>query len=62
MISHTKKMWMWLRKGNLTRESESLLTAAQNNAIRTISKREQIRHNKTAGIVYVVIKTKRSIT
>ena len=26
---------MWLRKGNLKRETESLLTAAQNNAIRT---------------------------
>ena len=33
-ISH-KKMWMWLRKGNFKRETESLLTAAQNNAIRT---------------------------
>ena len=28
-------MWTWLRKGNLKRETESLLTAAQNNAIRT---------------------------
>ena len=26
---------MWLRKGNLKREIESLLIAAQNNAIRT---------------------------
>ena len=26
---------MWLRKGNLERETESLLIAAQNNAIRT---------------------------
>ena len=33
-ISH-KKMWMWLRKGNLKRETESLMIAAQNNAIRT---------------------------
>ena len=30
-----EKTWMWLRKGNLTRETESLLIAAQNNAIRT---------------------------
>ena len=29
--------WMWLRKGNLTRETESHLIAAQNNAIRTKS-------------------------
>ena len=30
-----EKTWTWLRKGNLTREAESLLIAAQNNAIRT---------------------------
>ena len=29
--SHTSKNWTWLRKGNLKREIESLLTAAQNN-------------------------------
>ena len=33
-ISHDKT-WTWLRKGNLKRERESLLMAAQNNAIRT---------------------------
>ena len=33
-ISHEKN-WMWLIKGNLKRETESLLIAAQNNAIRT---------------------------
>ena len=33
-ISH-EKTWMQLRKGNLKREIESLLIAAQNNAIRT---------------------------
>ena len=33
-ISH-EKTWMWLRKGNLMRETESLLKAAQNNAITT---------------------------
>ena len=33
-ISHDKT-WTWLRKGNLKRETESLLMAAQNNAIRT---------------------------
>ena len=31
-ISH-KKTWTWLRKGNFKRETESLLIAAQNNAI-----------------------------
>ena len=30
-----EKTWMWLRKGNLKRETEFLLIAAQNNAIRT---------------------------
>ena len=29
------KTWTWLRKGNFERETESLLIAAQNNAIRT---------------------------
>ena len=30
-----QKTWTWLRKGNFKRETESLLIAAQNNAIRT---------------------------
>ena len=30
-----QKTWTWLRKENFTRETESLLLAAQNNAIRT---------------------------
>ena len=29
------KTWKWIRKGNIKRESESFLIAAQNNAIRT---------------------------
>ena len=33
-ISH-EKTWRWLRKGNLKRETESILIAAQNSAIRT---------------------------
>ena len=33
-ISHDKT-WTWLRKGNFRRETESLLIAAQNNAVRT---------------------------
>ena len=33
-ISH-EKMWMWLRKGNFKRETESLLIAPLNNVIRT---------------------------
>ena len=33
-ISH-EKTWTWLIKGNLNRETKSLLIAAQNNAIRT---------------------------
>ena len=30
-----KKAWMWIRKGNFKRETESLRIAAQNNTIRT---------------------------
>ena len=33
-ISH-QKTWTWLRKGNLKRETEPLLIATQNNAIKT---------------------------
>ena len=33
-ISH-QKTWTWLRKGNLKRETESLLITAQDNALRT---------------------------
>ena len=33
-ISH-EKTWMWLKKGNLKRETKSLLRVAQNKAIRT---------------------------
>ena len=33
-ISH-QKIWTWLKKGNPKRETESLLIAAQDNAIRT---------------------------
>ena len=33
-VSHDKT-WTWLRKGNLKRETESLLMATQNNAIKT---------------------------
>ena len=33
-ISH-EKIWTWLRKGNLKKETESLLIAAQNNPIKT---------------------------
>ena len=41
-ISH-EKTWTWLRKGNLERETQSLLIAAQNNAVRT----NHIRIDKT---------------
>ena len=55
---------MWLRKGNLNRETESLLIVAQNNAIRTnhIKTEREIRYNKTSNVGYVEIETKPSIT
>ena len=52
----------YLRKGNLNRETESLLISAQNKAIRPMSKQELTRRNKIADVAYVVIETKRSIT
>ena len=41
-ISH-EKTGTWLRKGNFKRETESLLIAAQNNAIRTKSNQRENR-------------------
>ena len=38
-ISHEKTL-TWLRKGNLKRETESLLIAAPNNTVRSMSKQE----------------------
>ena len=32
--NNNQKTWTWLRKGNFKRETESLLIAAQDNAIR----------------------------
>ena len=56
-----QKAWTWLRKGNFKRETESLLIAAQNSAIRT-NHIKAIRHNKTVNVGYAVTETKPSIT
>ena len=59
-ISHDKT-WTLLRKGNLKTETDSLLIAAQNSAIKTMSKQEYTSRN----IIHVedlLIKTERSIT
>ena len=37
-----QKTWTWLRKGNLKRETESLLIAAQDNAIITYNIKAKI--------------------
>ena len=53
-ISHANT-WTWLRKGNFKRETESLLIAAQNNAVRTnyikarIDKTQQNRKCRQCG-------------
>ena len=52
------KTWTWLRKRNLKKETESVLIAAQNNAIRTISEQKMTKHYKRADIAYVVTETK----
>ena len=62
-----QKTWTRLRKGNLKRETESLLIAAQDNAKKkkkkkkkkkNISKRELIRCNKIGNVGYAVTETK----
>ena len=40
------KTWTWLRKRHLKRETESFLKAAQNDAIKTMSRQEYTRRNK----------------
>ena len=50
------------KKGNLKRETESLLIASQNRTIKTMSKKKSTRHNKLADVDYAAIETKRSIT
>ena len=61
-ISH-QKTWTWLRKGNLKRETESLLMAAQNSAISTNHINARIdRPNKIANTDYAVTEMKPSIT
>ena len=49
-VAH-EQTWTWLRKGNLKRETESLIIAAQNNAIRTNYIKAKI--DKTQQIVNV---------
>ena len=58
-ISHDKT-WTWLRKGHFRRETEPLLLAAQNNAIRTNHIKARIyrtlQNNKLwHGILYIYI-------
>ena len=51
-----EKTDIWLGKGNISDKTESLLIAAQNNAIRTnynILKRKSIKPNRIAIVVYM---------
>ena len=57
-----EKTWTGLKKGNLKREIEFLLIAAQNNAIKTnYVKAKKIRRHRIASLGYVVIETKQSM-
>ena len=59
----TQKIWLWLRKGNLKRETESLQIVAQDNAIRTNHIKAKIdKTQKISNVEYAVTETKRSIT
>ena len=55
--------WTWLRKGNLKRETESLLMAAQNSAIRTNHIKARIdKTQQNSNVHSVVTEMKPSIT
>ena len=56
------KTWTWLRKGNLKRETDSFLIAAQNNAIRTNHIKARLEKTKKTNVDYVVTETKWSTT
>ena len=61
-VSH-QKTWTWIRKGNLKRVTESLIIAAQDNAIRTNHIKARIdKTQKIANVGYVATETKPSIT
>ena len=61
-ISHVKT-WTWLRNGNFKRETDSLLMAAQNSAIRTNHIKARIdKTQKIASADYAVTEMKPSIT
>ena len=60
-ISHDKTS-TWLRKGHFKRETESLLRAAQNNAIRTNHIKARIdKTQQNTNVGYVMIEMKPSI-
>ena len=55
-MSQTKKVrsdecWAWLQNGDLKRETESLIVAAQNQSIRTNLLKAKI--DKSQGVLYV---------
>ena len=55
--------WTWPRKGNFKRETESLLIAPQNNAIKTNHIKARIdKTQQNSKCRFVVTETKRSIT
>ena len=57
-ISHDKT-WTWLRKGNFKRETESLLIAVQNNAIKTTHIKTKIdKTQKIENVGYKVTEMK----
>ena len=58
MESHSKNVHI-AKKGNFKGETKSFLIAAQNNVI---SKQENTRRNKIAGIDYVVTETEQTLT
>ena len=58
-----EKTCIWLRKGNFKRQTESLLIAAQNNAIRTNHIKARIdKTQQNSKCRYAVIETKPSMT
>ena len=61
-----EKMWMWLTKGDVWRETESLLSyhssTKQRHKDQPYQSENRLDAKKKADVGYVVIETKRSIT
>ena len=49
-INKAAESWQWLKRGTLKRETEALLVAAQDQALRTNYRKAKIEHSETSPL------------